>query len=184
MRGLLTKFKTEVIFRAIILIVAGGLLFAFPNAAQQTVANVIAVVLVILGIIRIINYVKLDKSHSSVNGMNEYASPSDLVIGILLIVLAGVCAAILVNFIPVVLGLVVLASGLIKLDSAFTVRSSGGNATPIFVMAAISIVVGLFGIFHPSAVNNIIIRIIGGGLIFAGISDLISLGFTKSAGSE
>ena len=184
MQGFLTKFKTETIFRAILLIIAGGLLFAFPDAAQQTIANVIAIILVILGILRIINYFRMSRGETTVNGLKEYGSSSDLVIGILLIVLAGVCASILVKFIPVVLGLIVLVSGLLKLEQATTVRRNGGNATVVFVMALISIVLGIFTVFHPRAVNNIIIQIIGAGLIISGIGDLISLIFSSKYSSN
>ncbi len=175
MRGFLTKMRTETIFRAIIMVIAGGLLFAFPGAAQQTIANVIAVILIILGIIRLVNYFRMSKGESTVDGLKEYGATSDLVIGILLIVLAGVCAAILVNMIPVVLGIVILISGLLKLEQGLALKNSGGNGKFVLIMAIITIVIGLFSIFHPSAVNDFIIQILGAGLIFGGVSDLISV---------
>ncbi|MGN0151973.1 MAG: HdeD family acid-resistance protein [Wujia sp.] len=181
MENLFTKFKTEMVFRSIVMIIAGVVLVIFPSATQNSLAYAISVVLVICGLLRILRYcgvIGRSKSNTSEYGLNEYASPMDLITGVLMIVFAALMAKVLISFIPVVLGIIVLISGLVKLEQAIELcRSHRGNWIGILVMAIITIVVGLVSVFNPFATGNLLLRVIGIGLAFGGITDLISTGY-------
>lgn len=183
MDNLFTKFKTEMVFRSIVMIIAGVVLVIFPSATQNTIAYVISIVLVICGLLRILRYCGVigHSKRTSEYGLNEYASPMDLVTGILMIIFAALVAKVLISFIPVVLGIVVLISGLVKLEQAIELcRSHRGNWIGIMIMAAITIVVGLLAVFNPFETGNILLRVIGIGLAFGGITDLISTGYMSN----
>lgn len=183
MNNLFTKFRTEMVFRSVVMIIAGVVLVIFPSATQNTIAYAIAIVLVICGLLRILRYCGVfgRSKNNSEYGLNEYASPMDLVTGILMIVFAALVAKVLISFIPVVLGIVVLISGLIKLEQAIELlRSHRGNWIGVLIMSAITIVVGLLAVFNPFETGNILLRVIGIGLAFGGITDLIATGYVSN----
>jgi uncharacterized membrane protein HdeD (DUF308 family) len=104
-----------------------------------------------------------------------------LISGILMIVLAALISKVLISIIPVVLGLIVLYSGLVKLDQAIQlIRSKTGSYVGVLLMSVVTIVIGILAIFHPGAINNILLQLIGAGLTFGGITDLISTGYVSS----
>lgn len=183
MNNLFTKFRTEMVFRSIVMIIAGVVLVIFPSATQNTIAYAIAIVLVICGLLRILRYCGVigRSKNDTAYGLNEYASPMDLVTGILMIVFAALVAKVLISFIPVVLGIVVLISGLIKLEQAIELcRSHRGNWIGVLIMAAVTIIVGLLAVFNPFETGNILLRVIGIGLAFGGITDLIATGYVSN----
>lgn len=173
------KFKSDMVLGSIAMIIAGIVLIIFPSQTQSTIAYIISGVLVVCGVLRILRYFGvLGKGTSEVNGLKAYASPMDLVTGILLIVFAALVAKVLIAFIPIVLGIVVLISGLIKLEQAVElIRSGNGSWIGIMILAVITIVVGLLAVFNPFATNNILLQVIGAGLTFGGITDLIATGY-------
>ncbi len=183
MNNLFTKFRTEMVFRSIVMIIAGIVLVIFPSATQNTLAYAIAIVLVICGLLRILRYcgvIGRSKADSDL-GLNEYASPMDLITGILMIIFAALVAKVLISFIPVVLGIVVLISGLIKLEQAIQLcRSHKGNWIGVLIMSAITIVVGLLAVFNPFETGNVLLRVIGVGLAFGGVTDLIATGYVSN----
>lgn len=175
------KFKTEMVFRSVVMIIAGIILIMFPAATQKTIAYVIAGALAVYGILRILRYFGIiGNRESEIGGLKEYASSMDLVTGILLIVFAALVAKVLIAFIPVVLGIVVLFSGLVKLEQAVElIRSQRGNWLGIMILAVVTIIVGVLSIFNPFATNNILLQVIGAGLAFGGITDLIATGYVS-----
>lgn len=178
MGKMFTKFKTEMVFRSIAMIIAGIVLLLFPEATQNTIAYVISIILVICGILKIISYFR--RAPGKVGELNEYASPMDLVVGILFIVLAALVAKVLLSIIPIVLGLVVLVSGLIKLEQAVElIRAKQGNWVGIMVLAVVTVIVGLLAICNPFKTGSVLLRVIGIGLAFGGITDLIATGYVS-----
>ncbi len=171
-----TKFKTDLVLQSIAMIIIGIVLMFFPGATQNAIAYAISIVLVVCGVIKIINYFRAPSR--TIGGFNEYSSPVELISGILMIVLAALITKVLISIIPVVLGFFVLYSGLIKLDQAIQlIRSKQGGYIVVLVMSIVTMIIGVIAIFHPAAINNILIQIIGAGLTFGGVTDLISTGY-------
>lgn len=171
---LLKKIKKELVLRSILMIVAGITLLIYPEMTTNTIAYIIAVAFIVLGIINIVGYFRGEKS-----GSKSYKY--GLVIGVLLIVFAALLSKLLISLIPVVLGIIVLISGLLKLQQAVELLQAKLDGwKPIMIFAAINIIVGCLAIFNPFKTANFLLRIVGAGLLFGGITDLISSGYVSS----
>lgn len=169
----LLKDKKGTILRSIILIVGGVTLLLYPEMATNTLAYIIALVFVVMGVINIIGFFRNDKG-------DEGGYSYGLVVGGLLIIFAALISKILISLIPIILGFIVLFSGLIKLQQVFQLtRHKVDGWVPIAVMAGINIVVGCLAIFNPFSTVNLLLRIVGAGLLFGGITDLISSGYVS-----
>lgn len=170
----INELKKGVILRSLVMIAAGITLLLYPEMTSNTIAYIIAIVFVIIGIINIVGYFK--SSTKTEDGLKSYSS--GLIIGILCIVFAALMSRILISIIPVVLGLIVLVSGLMKLQQAVEIIRAGYNGwMGIMIMAVITILVGALAVFNPFKTINLLLRIIGAGLLFGGITDLISTGY-------
>lgn len=168
------ELKKGIILRSIVMAVAGITLLLYPEMTQNTIAYIIAVVFVINGIIHIIGYFR--NASKSEDGFNSYSS--GLVVGILCIVFAALISKVLIRIIPIVLGLIVLFSGLVKLQQAVEIiRMKREGWIGIMIMSVITIIVGLLAVFNPFKTGSLLLRIIGAGLLFGGITDLISTGY-------
>jgi len=176
MSKLIQKLQSQVILRSLVLIAGGVVLIVFPSATQNTIAYTISIIMVVIGVINLITY--FHKREDTGSGYKEYNSPVNLILGIAFILLAGVIAKFFISFVPVVLGVLILISGLLKLDQAIDMKKTGKHGeTFVLVMAIISILVGLFAIFNPFAMGNVLLRIAGVGLVYSGLSDLFASGF-------
>ena len=174
MDKLFNRFKIENVLGSVLMIVVGVFLIIHPDDTLSIIAYGVSVVMVIMGIIKIIGYLKGSKGETSVDGLNEYSSPWNLIIGILLIVFAGLIATVLMNLISFVLGILIIASGAIKLEQGLSINKNGGNGLFVIILGTIAVVVGILCLVRPDFINNIIMQIIGIGLVFSGVSDLVS----------
>lgn len=180
MKSSYEKFRGDLMLQAILMIALGLFLFLWPGNVQDIIGYVIAGGLILIGVVKIIGYFAGPKKAQE-GELMEYSSPKGLVSGILLIVFAALISKIMVSIIPILLGIVVLYSGLVKLDQAIQlIRSKQGNYVGILIVAFLTIIVGVLSIFQPSAVNKILFQLIGAGLIFGGATDLISTGYVTS----
>ncbi len=158
----------------LIMLVLGVLFLVFPEKAQKTLAYIIALAFVVLGVIKILSY--FSKPKEDAYGYMEYKSKSVIVIGVLYIVFAALIAKVLMSVIPVLLGIIIILNGIIKLQYAFEVKKnfSEGGWEFMMITSVIMIVIGAVILFNPFSTNNLIIRIIGGVLVFESIIDLIA----------
>lgn len=167
------KEKKGTILRSIILIVGGITLLLYPEMATNTLAYCIALVFIVMGVINVIGFIKNAK------GTGEGYSYG-LVVGVMLIVFAALISRILISLIPIILGFIVLFSGLMKLQQVFLLTNNKVDGwIPIAVMAGINIVVGCLAVFNPFDTVNLLLRIVGAGLLFGGVTDLISSGYVS-----
>lgn len=73
------------------------------------------------------------------------------------------------------MGLAVLISGLIKLQHAVDLfRAKIQGSILLFLMAVISIILGVLAIVNPFEAAATLIMIIGAGLLISGITDIFS----------
>lgn len=167
------EMNKSMILRSIILIIAGITLLIYPEMTTNTIAYIIAFVFIIAGVVNIVGYFK----DSSETGGYKYG----LILGIILIVFAALISKILISLIPIILGFIVLFSGLVKLQQAVELlRAKFDGWMPIMIMAVVNILVGCLAIFNPFKTVNFLLRLVGAGLLFGGITDLISTGYISS----
>lgn len=164
----------------LIMLILGGLFLVFPGTAQKTLANIIAIAFVIMGVAKILSY--FGKPKEDAYGYMEYKSKSVIVIGIIYIVLAAFIAKVLMSIIPIFLGIIIVLNGIIKLQYALEIKKNTPDSGWRFILltAVIMLVVGVVILCNPFKTNNLIIRIIGGILVFESIFDLaVSCKYSK-----
>lgn len=177
-KSLLQRFRTQTLFRAAATIVAGLVLVFFPSMTQKTIAYVLSVILVLIGLFRLLRY--FHKTDTDGDGDLEYGSPLDLVVGVVLIVLAGLVAKLFISFIPIVLGIFMLICGLLKLEQGITlIKAKSERAKFVMIVAGVTIAIGIFAAFNPFSAGRVLLVILGIGLVFSGITDLIAASFVK-----
>ena len=169
--------KTDTRVRGLLLTILGLLLTVKPDLATNTISKVVAIVLVINGVVNIVGFIT-NKPVETSDGYLEYGSNRRLITGILSIVFAGLVGWAFVSIIPIILGVLVLGSGIIKLTNAMEYKKmTGGNVNfGVVILAVINIILGLVVLCNPFGTANMLLRVIGIGMIYAGITDLIYSG--------
>lgn len=163
-----------------LLLTAGGLILLFvPELTLVTIANAVGIVLIIIGAIFIFSYICRKQMAAGNN---------DLVKGI---VTAGIGLFIcvrseaVISILPVLLGVGVVVSGILKLQHAFDLRRMAVSAwTKVMITAAINILIGLIVILNPFSTVAFLMRLIGVGLIFSGLTDVITTIYVSKKASE
>lgn len=177
-KTLFQRFRNQTLFRAAATIVAGLVMVIFPSMTQSTIAYVLSVVLVLFGLFRLLRY--FHKTDRDGDGDLEYGSPVDFVVGVVFIVLAGLVAKMFISIIPLVFGIFILICGVLKLEQGIALlRVKSNKAKPVMIIAAVTVAIGLFAAFNPFSVGRVLIVIIGAGLLFSGITDLVTAGFVS-----
>lgn len=166
--------QKTVIFRAIIFVVAGLLMIIWPLKVADFVCYGIALVLVVFGTRFILSYLKKDP----IQDFFKY----DLVIGITLIIVAIVFIAkssSIMAIIPTVIGIIIIFNGVLKLQNAVDFArakikiDSEDKWKKILIAAVINIVIGILLVVFPMGAVSLVYRLLGVGVLYSGISDLI-----------
>lgn len=167
------RMKTKLLLLSVLGILIGIVLIAFPETTMITVGYVFAGCLIILGIVYIIAYFKKD--------IMEAYYQHDLVIGLVLILIA-VCSILkvvmLIELIPVIMGILVFTNGIIKLQHAIDLKRANFRGwVYVLVFASLCMVIGIILLAEPFETIKLFMRLIGVGFVFGGITDIITLYF-------
>ncbi len=164
------KVKNGMMISGVFLILAGLVLLIFPEATTKTIAYLVAALLVLMGIAQIIGYFKNEP------GIGKYSG--GMVLGIFLLVVGLLVyykSETIISIIPVILGVIILISGVAKLQQAIDLaRMKMGSWSTVLVVALLNIVLGGVIIFNPFSTVMTLLRFVGVGLIYSGLSDIIS----------
>ena len=86
---------------------------------------------------------------------------------------------------PVVLGIGVVLSGILKLQHAFDLKRMGFDTwVRIGLTAAVNIFIGLIVILNPFSTVAWLMRLVGIGFLFSGVTDLITTIYVSKKASE
>lgn len=168
--GLLKSLKKDMVVAAVIYILVGLVLIFFPETTARTIGYTFACVLLLLGLRCIFNYMMRDVQ------LTFYYN--DLV-GAALFIISSVAVFIhveaVVSFIPFILGVFVTISGVLKLQNAMNLKrlNTGGSIT-VLLLAVLNTLFGIVLILNPFNAMATLVRIIGIGLLFSGITDFIT----------
>lgn len=169
--NIIKNIKKETMAAAVVYICSGLFLTVFPETTAKSIGYVIACFLLIMGLRSIFNYMMRDVSVVFYH--------NDLVVAALFILASiGVFINVeaVVSVIPFILGIIVSISGVIKLQNAINLkRLNHGGALTVFILAAANIIFGVVLIINPFQVMTTLIRIVGIGLIFSGVTDCFTL---------
>lgn len=167
---ILKELKTHYFISTILYTLLGIVLLCFPKITTKTICYAIGVILILVGIGYIISYITKDFS-------NMY-SHYELVIGMSAI-LGGISiflfSEMLLSILPVLLGIAVLLSSIIKLQRSFDMLRAKYSRWWIFlIFSLLSAGLGVLLISHPFNSVLITIRVIGAVMIWNGITDIIT----------
>ncbi len=173
----LKNLKWEMILFSLASIVIGILMFFYPSQIINTVCIVLACILFILGVRYLIEY----RRNNAIENFYKY----ELVAGIALI-LGGIvvlfCMKLILSFITYLIAIIIIISGLMKVENALDLKKMGNNWIPLIVFAIICIMLGISVLMMPmdnndngtSTASGFLIQ--ASGIIFAvtGFIDLVT----------
>lgn len=167
---LLKELKWKSIMYAALYILMGLILLLFPETTATILCYAVGGASVAAGAVTVCIYLFRDAAKNTYR--NDFVTGlAAVLLGIFLIVRVDMVKAL----IPFVLGIAVMVSGFIKLQNCIDVRRMGyGSGLGLFLLAFVSIAHGAVLIINPFHAAVVLMRLIGIGLLFCGVSDLLA----------
>lgn len=166
MKKLLMEIKKYSLIGAIVLAVLGVLLIAAPGKMLRYTAFVIGGVCIACGVYAIISYI-VNKASSFVLTLGIISTITGIVI----------CAAYrqIVSIIIFILGIILLAGGVVDLVNSVYVAVSRRRSWILTVILSVaSIVLGIISITNPFDTQEKIVQFAGAGLVVFAVVDIIA----------
>lgn len=156
----------------ILMIAAGAFCFINPGQTFMTMAFVIGSVMVLCGIIHALAYLltRINSGKGDNNGWIMIDAMLTLLLGAL--ILGNQLTADIV--IPMIFGMWVLVSGLLRIEAATRINRSKKprNFRDTFITGIITVVVGLFGFINPLMSYVPVVGLLGIFMIIQGINSI------------
>lgn len=166
---LLKELKWEALLKGIFYIVLGVTALVVSESMVKALGYLLGVVLILAGAVSMIGYLLRDARQ------NYYHN--DFVYGLLSIILGCLIlykVELIISMIPFFLGLLVLVSGISKLQDVIDMkRLECGNWLGMLILAMLNLILGLVLVLNPFSAAVVLFRFLGIGLIVSGITDLI-----------
>lgn len=166
MKKLLMEIKKYSLIGAIVLAVLGVLLIAAPGKMLRYTAFIIGGVCIACGVYAIISYI-VNKASSFVLTLGIISTITGIVI----------CAAYrqIVSIIIFILGIILLAGGVVDLVNSVYVAVSRRRSWILTVILSVaSIVLGIISITNPFDTQEKIVQFAGAGLVVFAVVDIIA----------
>lgn len=165
---MLKQAKNSFLFMSVLYIILGLVLLVWPDRFLTWGCYALGAVVLLYGMSRIISYMANKDLVSYLN--------ADLVVGIIVVAIGLfllIRPGIFISVLPIVFGLFIIFNGIVKLQSAFDLkRLDYERWWSIFIMAGLSVLLGLFIIWNPFETAALTARIIGVVLIIEGIASM------------
>lgn len=173
MREWLKSVKWNLVLAALAYVVLGVVLLIWPDTTGNVLCTLLGILLLGYGIFQIIGFFT--------RGDEGWGSGA-------VYLLAGLCAVALgvfalsspekvLSILPVALGAVVVVDSCMSLKRSFQLKELGMERWwVIALLAVVTLVFGLVVMFNPFRSAMLVTRIVGGVLIYQGISDLVAVG--------
>lgn len=173
MREWLKSVKWNLVLAALAYVVLGVVLLIWPGTTGNVLCTLLGILLLGYGIFQIIGFFT--------RGDEGWGSGA-------VYLLAGLCAVALgvfalsspekvLSILPVALGAVVVVDSCMSLKRSFQLKELGMERWwVIALLAVVTLVFGLVVMFNPFRSAMLVTRIVGGVLIYQGISDLVAVG--------
>lgn len=159
MEKYIKKVEVESICLSILLIILGIFMVGKTSVTTSVLIACLGYILVVDGIIHIISYFSMDNVYRVFNYELAQAT-MDIILGFLLITNTNSFSEIL----PICIGVWIVVDGIMKGQIAFNIRGIS-NWGIMFVMALVSIALGVGIIFNPATSMDVIVKLCGCGLI-------------------
>lgn len=145
----LKNLKWEMVLFSLASIVIGILMFFYPSQIINVVCIVLAVILFIMGARYLLEY----RRNNVISDYYRY----ELVAGIALI-LGGIvvlcCMKLILSIITYVIAIIIIISGLMKVENSLDLKKMGRNWIPLMVFAVICIMLGISVLMMPMDNND------------------------------
>ena len=172
--------RSASVWIALLYMVMGGLLLAFPAATSTVFVWALAGGAACYGVSHLLRYLQTRK--------NGTASPADLFLTVMPVafaVFALVWPQTLLSFLPLVLGSLLLLDGVGKLPLAImALRAHTPDATALLLSSLIPLVLGAVIVVNPFQTVQLVVRIFGVGLIADGIADFAAVLTARRTGTH
>lgn len=167
MKKLLQQIKWDAIMLSVLYVALGLVCIVIPDTMVKTLGYLIGILLIVAGAVSMICYL-LREAHQ-----NYYRN--DFVYGLVSIAIGVVVlykVDRLVELVPMILGILVVASGCRKLQDVIDMkRMEYGNWVLMLILAAVNVVFGAVLILNPFETLVLLFQLVGAGLIFSGVTD-------------
>lgn len=172
-KELFKKFRDNSEMTALLAIFA-GLVFVFaPHITERLIGYLLGSVAIIAGMFFILKYVKKDIK-------NDFYS-HDFVTGVFLIIIGCIIyirVNVLTDFFQPVLGLIVLYSGVVKLQTALDLmRMKFTTWKMVLILSVVNILISVVLLLRPGFLAKITFLVVGIALIYSGVSSLVASHF-------
>jgi uncharacterized membrane protein HdeD (DUF308 family) len=174
------KFSRNNVLLSVLMVVLGLLLIIWPGKTLEWAAKILGIAFMVGA--GICGFSWFRDRH--VNG-GDYTT---LAIGILCLVAGIVIFAAphgVITLLPKIIGVAIAVNGVLNLAQALDLRKMGGAdwIGPV-VMAALTVVAGLFLVFFAFGAMKAAVMVIGGVIIYNGISNLLIESKYRKAGRQ
>ena len=174
------KMNKSVYLTAALYIILGAVLAFYPKITLMMIAYLLAGVAILSGLVSVIYYFSKDVTDT----IYRY----DFVNGVMMIALGAISILkmdLLMELIPIIMGVLILWNGIIKLQHSIDlnrIKYSGWVYVLIFSLLCVS--VGIVLILQPGIIVNTLMVIIGISFLFCGITDIVTLVLLKKRMTE
>ena len=167
MRKLLKQLKWETLLTAALYIVLGVVALVIPDTMVKTLGYLIGILLILAGAVSMICYLLREASQNYYRNDFGYGLVS-IAVGILFLYKVEW----IISLVPVILGVLVVASGCRKLQDVIDMkRMNYGNWVAVLILAAVNVILGAALIFNSLEAALFFLQLVGAGLIFSGIKE-------------
>lgn len=172
------RFSKNNVLLSILMIILGLLLIIWPGKTLEVAAKILGIALLVGGVICCFGWYR---------DRNVYGGDyTTLAIGILCLV-AGIVVFVaphgVITLLPKIIGVGIAVNGVLNLAQAMEMRKMGGvNWVGPVIMAALTVVAGLFLVFFSFSAMKAAVMVIGGVIIYNGVSNLLIESRYRKAG--
>lgn len=171
MRKLLKQIKWETMLTSLFYVILGVVTVAIPETMVRTLGYLVGSLFILAGAVSMICYLLRDASRNYDRNDFGYG-----LVGIAVGVLFLYKVEWITSLVPVILGILVLASGCVKLQHVIDMKRLGcGNWIAVLIVAVINVIFGAVLIANPFSTVILLFQLVGVGLIFSGITDCITV---------
>ena len=161
--------KKNYFISAILTIALGAVLVIWPDWSGRILCYLLGAALILMGGIQLIVCIRAERI--------GFYSKFSMLMNIILILL-GVWVCIrpdtVLSLVPVIIGIVMLIHGCMDLQFTMDIKHAGSGKWWIaLIFALVTLTLGVFLVMHPFLAFEITMLIIGVGLLYDGISDLV-----------
>ncbi|MBO6146064.1 MAG: DUF308 domain-containing protein [Lachnospiraceae bacterium] len=151
----------------ILMIVIGVVLIMFPGTAMDVSIKVIGVLLLVAGATGVILGIKGQGAYQIYTMSGAVVS---IVAGVVCLLQPGIIKSIL----PLVMGIVILATGILNIVNAFAAKRAGASKWLIsLLLAIVTVIMGIVILLNLNGTADLLVSIIGFIFVYNGVSMLI-----------